>query len=76
VLEQIDHQIQSEGRWMPNMLGIDTGDPNPVEKTRRGYIEKYRSDATRRLEICARSPTRGGARVRIFSMSCAPGHGC
>src|SRR5712692_11336011 len=29
VLEQMDHQIQSEGRWMPNMLGIDMGDPNP-----------------------------------------------
>ena len=49
VLEQMDHQVQSEGRWMPNMLGVDTGDPNPKEKTKQGYIEKYRSDATRRL---------------------------
>ena len=56
VLEQMDHQIQSEGRWMPNMLGIDTGDPNPGEKTRRGYIEKYRSDATRRLETMRTKP--------------------
>jgi uncharacterized damage-inducible protein DinB len=51
VLEQMDHQVQSEGRWMATMLGIDIGDPNPVEKTMRGYVEQYRSDAIRRLEI-------------------------
>ena len=56
VLEQMEHQVQFEGRWMPNMLGIDTGDPNPAEKTKRGYIEKYRSDATRRLEIMRTKP--------------------
>ncbi|MDE3108921.1 MAG: damage-inducible protein DinB [Acidobacteriota bacterium] len=51
VLEQMEHQVQSEGRWMSTMLEIDTGDPNPAEKTARGYIEKYRGDAMRRLEI-------------------------
>ncbi|SRR5712692_6001904 len=56
VLEQMEHQVQSEGRWMPNMLGIDTGDPNPTEKTKQGYIEKYRSDAARRLEIMRTKP--------------------
>lgn len=51
VLEQMEHQVQSEGRWMATMLGIDTGDPNPAEKTVRGYVEQYRGDAARRLEI-------------------------
>ncbi len=51
VIEQMEHQVQSEGRWMSTMLGIDTGDPNPAEKTVRGYVEQYRSDANRRLEI-------------------------
>ncbi len=26
VIEQMEHQVQSEGRWMTTMLGIDTGD--------------------------------------------------
>ncbi len=56
VIEQFEHQVQSEGRWMTSMLGIDTGDPNPVERSKRGYIEKYRSDATRRLEILRTKP--------------------
>jgi uncharacterized damage-inducible protein DinB len=56
VLEQFEHQVQSEGRWMVGMLGIDTGDPNPAEKTKRGYIEKYRADAQRRLEILRTKP--------------------
>ncbi len=51
VLEQMEHQVQSEGRWMSTMLGIDTGDPNPAEKTASGYIEQYRGDAARRLKI-------------------------
>jgi len=51
VLELFEHQVQSEGRWMTTMLGVDTGDPNPAEKIRRGYIEKYGADAARRLEI-------------------------
>lgn len=51
VLEQMEHQVQSEGRWMSTMLGIDTGDPNPAEKSKHAYIEKYRADAARRLTI-------------------------
>ena len=56
VIEQMEHQVQSEGRWVTNMLGLDTGDPNPAEKTKRGFIEKYRADATRRLEILRAKP--------------------
>jgi uncharacterized damage-inducible protein DinB len=56
VLEQMEHQVQSEGRWMATMLGIDTGDPNPAEKTCRGYVEQYRGDALRRLEILRSKP--------------------
>ena len=56
VLEQFEHQVQSEGRWMVGMLGIDTGDPNPAEKTKRGYVEKYRTDAQGRLEILRTKP--------------------
>jgi uncharacterized damage-inducible protein DinB len=56
VLEQMEHQVQSEGRWMSTMLGIDTGDPNPAEKTARGYVEQYRGDAMRRLEILRSKP--------------------
>jgi uncharacterized damage-inducible protein DinB len=51
VREQMEHQVQSEGRWMKVMLGIDTGEPNPAQRTKEGFIEKYRADATRRLEI-------------------------
>ncbi len=56
VLEQMEHQVQSEGRWMSTMLDIDTGDPNPSEKTVRGYVERYRRDAMRRLEILRSKP--------------------
>jgi hypothetical protein len=35
VLEQMDHQIQSEGGWMVKMLGVDIGDFQPKEKTKR-----------------------------------------
>jgi len=51
VIEQMEHQIQSEGRWMKTMLGIDTGDPNPTERSKPGFIEKYKADAGRRLAI-------------------------
>lgn len=50
VIEQMEHQVQSEGRWMRTMLGIDTGDPNPAERSQQGFIEQYRADASRRLE--------------------------
>ncbi len=56
VIEQMEHQVQSEGRWMKNMLGIDTGDPNPKERSKQGFIEKYRADANRRLEIMGTKP--------------------
>jgi uncharacterized damage-inducible protein DinB len=49
VIEQMEHQVQSEGRWMRDMLGIDTGDPNPSERSKAGFIEKYKADAGRRL---------------------------
>jgi len=56
VLEQIEHQIQSEGGWMVKMLGIDVGDFNPEEKTKRACIRKYEADAARRLEILRSKP--------------------
>lgn len=55
-LEQIEHQIQSEGGWMVKMLGIDVGDFNPREKTKRACIRKYEADAARRLEILRSKP--------------------
>ncbi|MBZ5535287.1 MAG: DinB family protein [Acidobacteriia bacterium] len=51
VLEQMEHQVQSEGRWMKNMLGLDTGDPNPARRSKQDFIEKYHADAGRRLEM-------------------------
>jgi uncharacterized damage-inducible protein DinB len=56
VIEQMEHQVQSEGRWMKTMLGIDTGDPNPAEMSKQSFIEKYQADARRRLEILRRQP--------------------
>lgn len=56
VIEQMEHQVQSEGRWMKMMLGIDTGDPNPGERSKRGFIEKYAADAERRLAILRAMP--------------------
>jgi uncharacterized damage-inducible protein DinB len=56
VLEQIDHQIQSEGGWMVKMFGIDVGDFQPKEKTKSGYIEKYRGDTAKRLAILRQEP--------------------
>src|ERR1043166_218627 len=56
VIEQMEHQVQSEGRWMKTMLGIDTGDPNPAEMNRQSFIDKYQADARQRLEILRRQP--------------------
>ena len=56
VREQMDHQVRSEARWMSTMLGIDTGDPDPAEETVRGYVEQYRGDAARRLELLRSKP--------------------
>ena len=36
---------------MKSMLGIDTGDFNPAERSRQAFVEKYKTDADRRLEI-------------------------
>jgi uncharacterized damage-inducible protein DinB len=56
VLEQMEHQVQSEGRWMTDMLQIDTGDPNPPQRTGAAFIEKYRADASRRLQKLRTKP--------------------
>ncbi len=56
VLEQFEHQLQSEGKWMHNMLGLDTGDYDTQDRSRTGFIEKYRSDAARRLEMLRERP--------------------
>jgi uncharacterized damage-inducible protein DinB len=56
VLEQMEHQVQSEGKWMSTMVGIDTGDPNPADRTPKGFIEKYTADATRRLQLLREKP--------------------
>jgi uncharacterized damage-inducible protein DinB len=56
VLEQMEHQVQSEERWMRTMLGIDTGDPNPPSRTQPAFIAKYRDDATTRLETIREKP--------------------
>ncbi|HEV8133017.1 MAG TPA: DinB family protein [Acidobacteriota bacterium] len=56
VIEQMEHQVQSEGRWMANMLGIDTGNANPAQRTKQGFIDKYQTDATRRLQILREQP--------------------
>ena len=56
VIEQMEHQVQSEGRWMSAMLGIDVGDPNPGNRSKQDFIDKYRKDAGRRLEIMSGKP--------------------
>ncbi len=56
VREHMEHQVQSEGRWMREMLGIDTGDPNPPEPTRSAYIATYTDQARRRLEMLRAKP--------------------
>lgn len=56
VLEQFEHQLISEGRWMATMLGVDTGDPSPADHSRQGCIAKYRADAGQRLAMLRRKP--------------------
>ena len=56
VLEQIEHQIKSEGGWMVKMLGVDAGDFNPTQRTKQACIEKYQADAASRLEILRGKP--------------------
>ncbi len=54
--EQMEHQCQSEAKWMREMLGIDTGDPNPPQRTRQAFVDKYSADARRRLETLRQKP--------------------
>ena len=56
VLEQMEHQLKSEGAWMKSMLGIDTGDPVPTERTLAAFVARYRADAGRRLAILRTHP--------------------
>ena len=56
VIEQMEHQVQSEGRWMRTMLDVGTGDPNPAQRSKAGFIGKYGADAARRLEILRSRP--------------------
>lgn len=56
VLEQFEHQLKSEGAWMRDMLGIDVGEILPNEYTKRAFIEKYRTDAAKRLGILRQKP--------------------
>jgi uncharacterized damage-inducible protein DinB len=56
IMEQFEHQVQSESRWMTAMLGIETGDPEPEDRTKDGFIDKYRADAQRRLDILLDKP--------------------
>ena len=56
VLEQFEHQLKSEGAWMRDMLGIDVGEILPAAYTKRNFIEKYRTDASRRLEMLRQKP--------------------
>ncbi len=56
VLEQFEHQVQSEGRWMTTMLGVVTGDPNPASRTQAGFLAKYRLDAETRLAMLRDKP--------------------
>jgi uncharacterized damage-inducible protein DinB len=56
VVEQFEHQLKSEGAWMRDMFGIDLGEILPAEYTKRAFIEKYRTDATKRLAILQQKP--------------------
>jgi uncharacterized damage-inducible protein DinB len=56
VLEHMEHQVESEERWMRVMLGIETGDPYPRERTRAAFAQKYSEDAQRRLEMLRSKP--------------------
>jgi uncharacterized damage-inducible protein DinB len=66
VIEQFEHQLQSEGRWMTAMLGVETGEPLPEERTRNANILKYRSDAERRLEILRGKPDEWWRETTMF----------
>jgi uncharacterized damage-inducible protein DinB len=38
------------------MLGIDTGDPLPSQRTRQAFVDKYAADARQRLEKLRAKP--------------------
>jgi uncharacterized damage-inducible protein DinB len=56
VLEHMEHQVESEERWMRVMLGIETGDPNPPARTAAAFVRKYAGDARQRLEMLRSKP--------------------
>lgn len=56
VLEQMEHQLKSEGAWMKSMLEIDTGEPVPAERTQAAFIAKYKADAQHRLNTLRTRP--------------------
>jgi uncharacterized damage-inducible protein DinB len=56
VIEQMEHQVQSESQWMKTMLGVDTGDPMPALRSKEGFVEKYTADAAQRLLIMREKP--------------------
>jgi uncharacterized damage-inducible protein DinB len=56
IREQMEHQCQSEAKWMRTMLDIDTGDPNPAEPTREGFVRRYAADAGQRLATLRAKP--------------------
>lgn len=69
VIEQFEHQVQSEGKWMSSMLGIDTGDPNPAQRTKAAFMEKYSADAHERLRILRAKPDEWWpAQARFFDV--------
>ncbi len=51
VLEQFEHQVKSEGGWMRDMLGVDVGEFLPKQRTKRAFIDTYRTCAGKRLSI-------------------------
>jgi hypothetical protein len=73
VLQQIDHQIQSEGGWMLKMFGIDVGDFQPKEKT-KGRM--HRKISHRRGEALGDSAPEAGKLVarndRVFRCAALP----
>jgi uncharacterized damage-inducible protein DinB len=70
----MEHQCQSEAKWMSTMLDIDTGDPNPSVPDRDGFVTKYSEDARWRLETLRTKPDEWWqAEVQFFDVrrSCA-----
>lgn len=66
VLEQYEHQLQSENKWMTTMLGVVTGDPEPAERTKAGFAAKYREDAAKRLQMLREKPDAWWAEKTAF----------